>query len=118
MRTRAHQLESPEQPSGSVLAPGWTTLELERQSADYDERMVRVARVLIMPCRLCRVRGGESCRPTGPGDTDLYLLDREHGILAHGTRIGFAVKKGTALIQEVVAQFDGKTPDSVWKAAL
>ena len=122
LHTRAQALSGdPEQPATATLAlpVGWATIAQLRGAADDDEHMMRVASVLIMPCRLCRVKGGQSCRPVRPDDPDLYVLDRTRNLYAHGTRIGFAIRKGTAKITEIVAQFgDAKVPDSVWKAAL
>jgi hypothetical protein len=111
LRERANAL------SGTVPAQnGVTTLRRQLSDADLEARMLRVAAILIQPCPVCSALGGQSC-PSVP-DQPAYLLDRDRHLIAHGRRIGFAVKQGTASVQDVVAQFDNHVPDEVWEMAL
>lgn len=83
---------------------------------ELDERMLRIAAIIVARCPACNAGEAEFC--TFLPDEPTYLLDRDRTIVAHGKRIGNAVKTHTAKVTEVVAQFNGHVPDDVWQAAL
>lgn len=106
------QVTLTEQPD---LGPVATLARLEGEY-ELDERMRRVAAIMITECPVCDAGEAEICGLLE--NEPWYLLDSEIGIIAHGRRIGKAVKEGNAQITDVVAQFDGHTPDEVWASAL
>lgn len=87
-----------------------------RTDRELDARMLRVAAILVAPCPACGAGEAEFC--TFLPDEPTYMLDSDRTIVAHGKRIGNAVKTHTAKVTEVVAQFNGHVPDDVWEAAL
>jgi hypothetical protein len=129
MRARAGSLSTTtvlDKPAEATAAPAparpvpqRTVVMTYRQMLDdreLTERMTRVAGIMITACPVCSAGGADACAFT-PGIT-VYLLDRDRGLVAHGARIGRAVKAGTAKITDVMAQFKGSVPDDVWKEAL
>lgn len=87
-----------------------------RNDRDLHERMMRIARILIAPCPVCKAGEAEFC--TFVPDINVYLLDRQRSIVVHGARIGNAIKLHTTDVDDVTAQFEGKVPDDVWETAL
>lgn len=86
--------------------------------AELQERLLRVAAILVSPCPECNAEEAEFCAVVG--EDPAYVLDSERKIWAHGRRIGHAIKIGAAKVTDVVAQFDGNenVPAEVWEEAL
>jgi hypothetical protein len=121
MRARADQLARPKpEPQAEpevVPEPRQVmTFKQVREDRDLDERMRRIACILISACPACGAGEAEFC--TFLPDEPTYMLDRDRTIVVHGKRIGNAIKQHTAKVTEVVAQFDNHVPDDVWEAAL
>jgi hypothetical protein len=83
---------------------------------DLDQRLMRVAAILVAPCPACNAGEAEFC--TFLPDVAVSMLDRERALVVHDARIGHSVKLGIAKVADVVAQFDGNVPDGVWETAL
>ncbi len=83
---------------------------------DLNERMVRVAQIMLAKCPTCTAHDEQFCT-FQPGQP-VTVLDRERGIIVHDSRVGFAVKAKTARVTDVIAQYGGRIPDSVWEYAL
>lgn len=123
LRERADRLASavvPEDTATEPPVPAARPVRTYRQmlsDRDLDERMKRVAGILIAPCPACgQTEPGLVCKPLD--GMEMYLLDRDRALIAHGARIGAAIRTGTARVTDVVAQFDGTVPDDVWEHAL
>ena len=117
--TAVHELQAAEPQTAAVSLAEPRRARTYSQGlteAELNQRMLRVAAIIVAPCPACGVQGEELCAFV-QGET-VYLLDRERHIAAHGKRIGNALKTRTAKASEVVAQFDSSVPDDVWEAAL
>lgn len=102
-----------EWPKREFVSPG-----MVKDDHELQERLLRVAAILVAPCPECSAEEAEFC--TVVGDDPSYMLDRERSIWVHGRRIGHAVKIGAARVTDVVAQFNGNehVPAEVWEEAL
>jgi hypothetical protein len=93
-----------------------TSVKGMRERAMQIKRLHRVADLLNVTCPLCSSAPGVSCAVKS-GNMH-YLLDEERGLIAHGLRIQKAVAEGEAGVDDVVAQFDGRVPESLWAGLL
>ena len=115
----APETVAPARPEPVAAVPRPRTVKTYRQllgDRELTERMRRIAGILLADCPVCEAGEAEFCsyRP----DAMVSVLDRQRQIVVHHARIGHAVKTGTAKVTDVVAQYDGHVPDSVWETAL
>lgn len=123
-------------PPSAALAPPPGTQEARGETADpvaapvprvasirqlreeklEDERLLRVAAILIVSCPLCGTGEAELCKPVA-GMT-WYQLDKDRGLYAHSLRIIKAVLTGTARLDDVAAQFNDDIPDPILGALI
>lgn len=94
----------------------YKSLNARMDEAQADERLRRVAAILSAPCPKCLATRGMNCG--GPAEADLYILDRQRKLIAHGARIGQSIKLGYAQMWEVKAQFNSEVPVDVMAGAL
>jgi hypothetical protein len=94
--------------------PRVVTRKVIALDAGEDERLLRIAAILLRPCAFCGAGEGELCRPIE--NYKWYALDRERGVYAHALRISRAVAEGE--LENVLAQFDGNMPEEIWSAVL
>lgn len=91
---------------------GVTTRRQIRLDAEEDERLLRVAAIIVQPCPFCGAGEGELCLPIE--GYKAYLLDRARGIFAHPMRIARAISLKSAKLEDVIAQFGDIVPDEIW----
>lgn len=92
------------------------TLRQLRDSADEDERLRRVASVLVRSCPFCGAAEAEVCRPVA--GFKWYALDRARGVYAHSLRIQKTLAKDPAALPAMLAQFDNALPEEIWSSLI
>jgi hypothetical protein len=96
--------------------PEIMTVSAMRQRASDIKRLARVHAVLHASCPMCGSIYGVSCAVT-PGVTH-YLLDDSRELFAHGLRIQKGLELGWINMDDLIAQFDGKVPESLLASLL
>jgi hypothetical protein len=105
-------LPPPPQAHPRPATRGVTTRRQIKLDAGEDERLLRVAAIIVQPCPFCGADEGELCLPIE--GYKAYLLDQARGIFTHPMRIARAISLKSAKLEDVIAQFGDIVPDEIW----
>jgi hypothetical protein len=116
--TAARPLPKPPQarPRPAKAKPRVVTRKVIALDAEDDARLLRIAAILVESCPFCGVGEAELCEPVE--GYKWYALDRGRGIYAHALRISKALAKGSAKLEDVLAQFDNQMPEELWASII
>ncbi len=103
-------------PRPAQTRPRVATRAQIKLDAEEDERLLRIAAIIVQPCPFCGADEGGLCYPIE--GCKWYELDRARGIYAHPMRIAKAIGNKSAELEDVLAQFDGNMPEEIMVSLL
>jgi hypothetical protein len=103
-------------PRPAQTRPRVATRAQIKLDAEEDERLLRIAAIIVQSCPFCGGEEGGLCYPIE--GYKWYALDRARGIYAHPMRIAKAIGNKSAELEDVLAQFDGNMPEEIMVSLL